>query len=842
METSAAIRPDKFDSQNEYGEGFVPGAAAPIEDTPVPGAEGDGATIAVAAGQTPRLAGRALGALRTWRETADGAVEAEFATGCARLQWLEDGVLRVRFYRGDGFAWRTSPGIERYRPAAGSGARLAEGEVILCGPDGRTARLAADGHLTVADADGTAVHAVEIVLRQPDGMLTAVHHATSQAHYYGLGEKTGFLDKRGERYAMWNTDVYAPHVPDVEALYVSVPFVLHAEPGSDGLAVHGLLLDNPGRTVFDFRAYEAAYLTQAETGDLDLYIVPGPEPRTVIERYTALTGRLRLPPLWSLGYHQSRYSYMSEQEVREVAHAFQDRQIPCDAIHLDIHHMEGYRVFTFDPGRFPDPAGLAADLRRDGFHLVPIVDPGVKRDPAYGTYVRGVQGDRFCKRIEGDIYFGEVWPGESAFPDFSDEAVRQWWGEEHRFYVDRGIDGIWNDMNEPAVFNEHKTMDGDVIHRNDGDPRPHRELHNLYGLCMMRATYEGMRRLLGRRPFVLTRAGYAGSGRYGAVWTGDNRSYWEHMEMAIPMVLNLGLSGIPFAGPDIGGFSHHASGELVARWTQMGALFPFCRNHSAIDTHRQEPWQFGPEVEAACREALRLRYRWLPYLYTLFEEAARTGMPVIRPLMLAYPDDPETWRLSDQFLLGPDVLVAPVLRPGQRRRMVYLPAGRWRDLLTGAVHRGPAHIIAEAPLERMPIFIREGAILPEFPPLRHASLQGVPHLELVLYGSPDASGSRLAWYEDDGESFDHEAGAFNRCEAEATMGPGLPEALRVKLRRLHAGYCTPWRELRVRWRFAPDGLWTVGGRPAEHEGADLMARVPVNALDQGVVLEFQAEV
>jgi alpha-glucosidase len=834
METSAAIRPEQYDNQT-------------VQD-------GNGAA---------RLG---WGALEEWRMAADGALEARLSGGRVRLQWLIDGVLRVRYYRhrdGD-WTWRTTPAIERYEATSGSrvnpagnGNDAGDGagvtpaqavqEVTLCAPDGWEAHLGRDGWLRVAAPDGSVVHEISTVWRET-GRIAALHRATTQTLYYGLGEKTGWLDKRGERYTMWNTDVYAPHVPDVEALYVSVPFVLHAEPTNGSLAVHGLLLDNPGRTVFDFRAHDDAYVTEAETGDLDFYIVPGPQMRDVIRRYTALTGRLRLPPLWSLGYHQSRYSYMTEDEVREVAAELRRRDIPCDAIHLDIHYMDGYRVFTFDPVRFPDPAGLVADLRDQGFHVVPIVDPGVKRDPGYGTYVRGIQGGRFCKRLEGDVYIGEVWPGPSAFPDFTDAAVRAWWGEEHRVYTDAGIDGIWNDMNEPAVFNDAKTMDGDVMHACDGHPQPHREVHNLYGLSMMRATYEGMKRLLGRRPFVLTRSGYAGSGRYGAVWTGDNRSYWEHMELALPMVLNMGLSGIPFAGPDIGGFSHHATGELLARWTQMGALFPFCRNHSAIDTRRQEPWRFGPQVEAVCRAALQLRYRWLPYLYTLFEESSRTGMPVLRPLVLEYPEDTRTWRVHDEFLLGPHVLAAPVLRPGQRHRLVFLPPGRWRDVHTGEVHEGPAHIVVEAPLERMPVFVREGALLPEFPPVPCADLQRVSNLELALYGEPDGASQCFSWYEDDGASFDYETGAFNRYEAvvERTAADSAGtaaggETVRIKLGMLHAGYTPPWREVRLRWRFAPAGEWTLDGYRLERRGTDWVARLPVEALREGVTLVFRKQ-
>ncbi len=369
--------------------------------------------------------------------------------------------------------------------------------------------------------------------------------ARASTHFYGLGEQPGDLDKRHDAYTMWNSDVYAPHVPEMESLYVSIPFVITFDEGR----ATGFFLDNPGRSRFDFRTRFPDFEIHADTGGFDLYIFTATL-KDVTVQYTNLTGRMQIPPRWAIGYHQSRYSYESQEEVLTLARSFKEKEIPISAIHLDIHYMNGYRVFTFDESRFPDPQAMIQQLKDLGIRIVPIVDPGVKRDPEYAVYRDGVEKDVFCKSIEGEIFFGEVWPGESAFPDFTDNRVSDWWGSQHDFYVERGISGIWNDMNEPAVFNEIKTMEPHIMHRNNGDPKTHREVHNLYGLLMSKATFEGLRqRLGGERPFVLTRAGYAGVQRYAAVWTGDNRSFWSHMEMAMPMVLNMGLSGIAFAGP-----------------------------------------------------------------------------------------------------------------------------------------------------------------------------------------------------------------------------------------------------------------------------------------------------
>lgn len=613
--------------------------------------------------------------------------------------------------------------------------------------------------------------------------------ASVEDRYYGLGEKTGFLDKSGERVRMWNSDVYAPHNPETDALYVSVPFLIHRR----GNLFQGVFLDNPGETAFDMRRENDTYQVTAATGDIDFYIFSFPTMKEVVSRYTQLTGRLALPPLWALGYHQSRYSYMNEREVRQLAEEFRTRDIPCDAIHFDIHYMNGYRVFTFDDERFPDPGELIRELATNGFHVVPIVDPGVKRDDTYGIFQAGSAMDAFCKLPSGDVFTGDVWPGESVFPDFTEMQVRNWWAASHQFYTDLGVRGIWNDMNEPAIFNETKTMDVSVVHGNDGVPKSHGELHNLYGLLMSQATYEGLKRLVpNERPFVLTRSGYAGIGRFAAVWTGDNRSFWEHMAMAIPMVLNMGLTGIPFAGPDVGGFAHDASGQLLARWTQMGAFFPYFRNHSEMASVRQEPWAFGAEIEEICRTYIRLRYAYLPHLYNLFHEATQTGLPVLRPLVLEYPEDTSVVNLSDAFLVGEDLLVAPILQPDATKRLVYLPGDEWIDYWTGEVFAGSQYIIADAPLNRLPLYVRRRGILARHDVGTHADFTRVETLAFDVYGIGERTSYEL--YEDDGVSYAYELGQFNRyhLRVEASATGAI-----VSGRYLHQGYDVAYRRREI---------------------------------------------
>lgn len=627
--------------------------------------------------------------------------------------------------------------------------------------------------LRVENMDGTIIMQQNLVSWNPRGASHAEYDMQPDSHFYGLGEKASFLDKRGERYTNWNTDVFAPHLPEIEALYESIPLLIHMH----GDFSYGLFLDNPGRSDFDMRSHGIAFSIGCSTMAYDIYFINGPDMKDVVKRYTSLTGRIALPPKWAIGYHQSRYSYMNQQEVLQLARTFREKKIPCDVIYLDIHYMDEYRVFTFDPVNFPEPDKMIAELGELGVRIVPIVDPGVKKDPRYEVYKQGVLEKHFCRRLEGDIFFGEVWPGISAFPDFSDSRTAEWWGNLHKYYTDLGIQGIWNDMNEPAVFNESKTMDLDVMHSGNGQLVTHEEYHNLYGMMMSKATYEGLAKHMGgERPFVLTRAGYAGIQRYAAVWTGDNRSFWEHMAMAMPMVLNMGLSGLAFSGPDIGGFAHHTSAQLLVRWTQMGVFFPYCRNHSSIGTLRQEPWSFGEEVEGILRKFIGLRYRWMPHLYNLFHEAEITGLPVIRPLVLEYPRDPHVTNLCDQFLLGENVLIAPVYRPDTDHRCVYLPEGRWIDYWDGELHEGGRYILAAAPLRIMPMYVKAGTFVFEGPLKQYALEDAGDMLIVHLYGAEVQSGfSALSTlYEDDGHSFSYKKGHYAEISVQATgEGNGL---------------------------------------------------------------------
>ncbi|WP_110250683.1 TIM-barrel domain-containing protein [Streptohalobacillus salinus] len=523
---------------------------------------------------------------------------------------------------------------------------------------------------------------------------------------------------------------------------------------------------------------------------MDYYLFIGSTAKGVLQQYTTITGKMPLPPKWSLGYHQSRYSYKSEKEVRELVETFKAKRVPLDAIYLDIHYMDEYRVFTFDSNRFPNPKKLIEELRKDGIRVVPIVDPGVKAGENYPIYREETNESHFCKYSKGDVYHGDVWPGRSAFPDFTNEKTRRWWGKQHKFYTDLGIEGVWNDMNEPSVFNETKTMDLAVIHENNGQPKTHGELHNIYGMMMGATTHEGLKdELANKRPFVLIRAGYAGIQRYATVWTGDNRSFWEHLQMALPMCMNLELSGVAFCGPDVGGFANDSNGELLTRWTQVGLFTPYFRNHSVLNSIHQELWSFGTRYEEMIKRYIEERYVWLPYLYNVFKEASRTGMPVMRPLLLEFPYDEQTVNIYDQFMVGEDVLVAPILTPSTNHRVVYLPEGTWIDYWTDQKRVGGKYHLVYADIDTLPIFIKEGAIIPLTAP-KASTNEKDKQLFIHLYPQANESKS-YTLYEDDGLSLNHETGACFECDIHMEASA---DQLTITTHEKINGYSPDWEE------------------------------------------------
>jgi len=610
--------------------------------------------------------------------------------------------------------------------------------------------LNGNGQLLSSDADGLGI-----------GMMGGVwyhyRNLPPQEKNVGLGEKTGHTLRRGQRFVHWNTDAFM-YGTDADPLYVSTPFFMGILEGG----CYGYFLNSYARSVFDFGAGDARHsCVQNDRGGLDLFLMADANPAGVLASYTWLTGLPPLPPRWSLGYQQCRYSYYPDREALSVAATFRSKKIPCDVLYLDIHYMDKYKVFTWGGQDFPDPAGFLERLRRMNFRPVVILDPGIKVDPGYPVYQRGMQKDVFVKYPDGGPFSGDVWPGTCHFPDFTEAGTRQWWGEELRVLTELGISGYWNDMNEPATWGKH--LPDPLVFQLEGQPGTHLEAHNAYGMQMARATAEGVRRAMpDERAFILTRAGFCGIQRYAAVWTGDNTANEAHMLLGVRLLSSMGLAGMSFCGMDIGGFVGEASPELFIRWMQIGSFSPLFRGHSMINSRDSEPWSYGEKAEEISRNFIRLRYRLLPYWYSLFEEASRTGLPVLRSLVLSHPRDERVYESNwaHQFMVGPHLLVAAV-GCSHPFHEVYLPEGEWHHLFDGGVWQGGRDHVTTTPIEILPVWVRAGAVLPMHAAGQHTGELPDPTLFLHVFGS---SGERYVteWYTDDGHSHAHLQGSFKR--------------------------------------------------------------------------------
>lgn len=643
--------------------------------------------------------------------------------------------------------------------------------------------------------------------------------------FFGLGEKTGRFNRRGRGYTLWNTDVLSPGVSggykdgsdgsspadptsvEFDPYYMSIPFFYHMPDYSAEMA--GFFIDNGYRGRFEFVSPEE-YLIHFEGGQYTEYLFAGPAMHDILSAYTWLTGRMSAPPLWALGYHQCRWFAYTQSKVRELAGKLRDKELPCDVIWLDIDHMDGYRVFTWDRERFPDPEEMLAGLGGEGFRVVTIIDPGVKYEPGYPVFDEALRRDVLCRTEGGAIYLGQVWPGRTAFPDFVTAEARKWWGELNAGHVRSGLAGIWNDMNEPATGD----IPADAMRFGRGK-FPHERYHNEYALLMAMGTVEGLLAAMpDKRTFVLSRAGSPGIQRYAANWLGDNVSRWEHLWMGIPMALGLGVSGQPFVGADIGGFIGNCTAELLVRWFQYGALTPFCRNHNSTNQADQYPWVYGETVEGLCRDALALRYRLMPYIYASFLAASETGEPVQKPLVFKFQNDPATRDIDDEYLFGDHLLVAPVFEEGCTARQVYLPEGTWYHWHTGAKISGRGYVIAPTPMDYIPLYARGGAVIPTWPQVPQSTMDYHPEeIELHVF-IPDADGpTRSMLHEDDGLTFAFREGAFYRTEflfektgahvllTASVSGGGYPESAR--------------KGLRLRFHGADLTRITVGGAPVQ---------------------------
>ncbi|MDG6891455.1 glycoside hydrolase family 31 protein [Clostridium perfringens] len=583
--------------------------------------------------------------------------------------------------------------------------------------------------------------------------------------YYGLGEKGGDLNKKGCYTENFNTD--DPETDDDSITYYkTIPFYVALKEE----ATYGIFFDNSFRSYFDMgKEMGDRIFFGAIGGQIQYYFIPGENIKEVVKNYTALTGRMEMPPLWSLGYQQCRFSYFSQEEVRELVKTFEEKDIPLDVVYLDIDYMDGFRVMTFKTPNFDDAAGLIGDLKEKGIRTITIIDPGVKVDEEYDVFKRGKEGNHFTKKLDGEMFIGAVWPGDSAFPDFSNKDCREWWKSElKKFISEHGMDGIWNDMNEPCVFNnDHKTMLETCLHNSDNGVIEHKEFHNRYGFEMSRCSKEAQEELHpNERGFSMTRATYAGGQRYSSVWTGDNMSLWSQMRMSISMNANLGISGFSFVGNDVSGFGLDSSEELFIRWMEMGPFIPIFRNHSNMYTRRQEPWAFGPRAEKIAKKSIELRYELLPYIYDLYYISHKEGLPIFRPMIMEYEKDMNLLNMREQFMLGENMIVAPVLYEGERSKTVYLPKGSWFNYFTMEKLQGGKWYKLPCELDEILVFVKEGAIIPTYNK-KFRNVKERPNNILLKVFGENAKGFH---YNDDGHTMEYLEGKYTYMDIKVVDG------------------------------------------------------------------------
>jgi alpha-glucosidase len=630
-------------------------------------------------------------------------------------------------------------------------------------------------------------------------------------HYFGMGDKTGLLDRRSYTFTNWNTDFFG-FTPSSDPIYKSIPFYV-----TTGSAVgsYGLFLDNSWRSTFDFgHAREGTLDISSVDGPIDYYVIAGPTVPDVVRRYADLTGRPPLTPLWALGYQQSRWGYSSDPEIREIASRLRSDHIPADVIWMDIDYQDRYRPFTVDKSKFPDLAKLNKDMNADGIRLVAITDLHIAYAPnqGYAPLGAGLAANRFVRKADGSLYVAPVWPGPAVFPDFTQTAARDWWGSLYKDFIADGFAGFWNDMNEPAIFETPtKTMPLDNLHRvasDDFAPRDatHAEIHNVFGMQNTRGTFEGMLRLRpGVRPFVMTRASYAGGQRYSATWTGDNSSTWDHLRLCVEQLQNLGLSGFTYSGCDVGGFVGGASPDLLTRWYEVAAFTPVFRNHSAHDAPRMEPWVDGPEHLAIRRHFIEERYRLMPYLYGLAELNSRTGDPIMRPLFYDYPDSLKSdCDKAMSFTLGSSLMIAgPPRMESPQPFSVCLPAGGWYDYWTGQPVKS-AKLTLTPKLGELPVFVRAGTILPRQPLVQSTMQTPQGPLQLDIYPGENCQGEI---YFDDGV---HIGGASLRQTIECAI---VPSGVAVWFNQRQGSWRPWWKQIAITVHGPHEAHMTVADQP-----------------------------
>lgn len=649
--------------------------------------------------------------------------------------------------------------------------------------------------------------------------------------FIGLGEKTGNLDRAGTGYTNWNNDNFGYSI-SADPLYSTIPFYI----GIHDHINYGIFLDNTYQSDFNFGASNNRFSSfGAVGGEMNYYFIYRTQLKDIITDYTALTGRMQMPPLWSIGYQQNRYSYYPDAEVMRIARTLREKKIPADGITLDIHYMDKYKLFTWDKKRFPDPVKMNQDLEKLGFKTTVIVDPGIKVEDGYAAHEDGIAKNIFVKYPDGENYTAQVWPGWCNFPDFTSTKGRDWWENKIKILANAGVDGIWNDMNEIASWGNK--MPNNVLFNYDGEPTTTLQAHNVYGMQMARSSFEGAKASFARRPFILTRAGYAGLQRYTAIWTGDNRSEDNHMIAGIRLLNSLGLSGVAFTGMDIGGFTGNPTIPLYARWIQIGAFTPYFRNHTAVNTKSSEPWTFGEEVTEIARNFIGLRYKLLPYIYSNFYEATQDGLPVMRSLAIDYAFDSHIYdtRYQNEYLFGSSLLVLPYESEHQFGE-AYFPAGNWYNLFSGELQKGNEEKVLKLSYSKLPVYVKESSIIPMQSLIQTTAEQPKDTLYLNIYKG-DIS-NHFVYYEDDGESYKYEQGDFYKRVMQYDAANKT-----IRLESAEGSLASKFKHIKlIMHGFDADQKFSINGQDAKFKKDFVALLTPISKFDpQGVANPLEGE-
>ncbi|HKI44873.1 MAG TPA: glycoside hydrolase family 31 protein [Balneolales bacterium] len=707
------------------------------------------------------------GNLKSYKKTHDH-FEATLKNGAVRISYLKGVGFRVRYSFTGTFSKLFSYATVTPMPSYESLSVSDRGDSILVKAGDLTAIVHKKPfRLSFANNDGWEFIQETYGAGHSGKKLAHIIKWEDGTQFYGLGERPDDLLRTGKTYTLWNSDT--PGYPKgTEPIYQSMPFYI----GLNTKGAWGIFYDNSFKTQFDFGGQLKTHIGfYSEGGELRFYVFYGPKIKQILKEYTTLTGRFPLPPKWALGYQQSRWGYYPDKEFYRLAYEFRSREIPCDVLYTDIDYMDQYRVFSWSKRYFPHPVEMMSNLRKKGFKVIPIVDPGIKIDKNWDVFNEGVKKNVFVKYPGGKNYVGTVWPGKVYFPDFSNPVTRKWWEGHVADFIKMGVAGVWNDMNEPSVFGG-KTMPNFVEFDKDGMKASALEMHNLYGLLMARSSYQGQLSAdPNKRPFIITRASFAGVQRYSSIWTGDNSAKWQDVKLTMPMVMSLGLAGVPDAGFDIGGFNGSPTGQMYMRFLQIGIFMPFCRTHTSIDTRRQEPWSYGQMYEYINKKMIQLRYKLLPVLYTSFYEHTVNGSPIIRPLSWDYQSNQKVWGIDNQFMFGDHMMVAPVVDKDANQRTLYLPKGTWYQFFTNKKYEGDQTITVNAPIDAvnvydkvfthpyagLPLFVQAGAVIPMQEVQQYVGQKDITNMNLRVY---DGASRKSELYEDDGHSQNYRNGDY----------------------------------------------------------------------------------